>query len=381
MISTYSKTKERGYARQQEMREMERTIKKGALVYVQWNTLLGRSREQTAERIGLSGGTLRSWERSWKQDRLPARGRGRPPCRAVHRQEEEVRETLMEMGPYIGVPLLQSLYPGIPRREIEYLLWQYREEYVTGQGVLIHMLRWAMPHAVWAIDYTKPPLPVDGIYRQILMVRDLGTGDHLEALPVPEKGSVETRDALESLFKKYGPPLSIKSDNGGEVSGKEVIDLLQRYKVIFHLTPPSCAWYNGSCEAGNGSFKVRAHHISARNGRPGEWTCDDVEAARVRANRTARPWGIKGPTPEEIWNERKPLSYDLRKAFIRSRNMHRHELAAELGYNVDEKISAKDKAWIERKSVERAYVEHGILSIRRRRINPPINSNFRRKIS
>jgi len=360
---------------------MERNVKKGALVYVKWNNWLGRSREQTAERIGLSGGTLGTWERSWVQERLPAHGRGRPPGRTVHRQEEEVRETLIEMGPCTGVPLLQGLYPEIPRRELEYLLWQYREEYVIDKSVLIHMLTWSMPHAVWAIDYTKPPQPVDGIYKQIFMVRDLGGSYHLEALPVPEKGARQTRDALESLFKKYGPPLAIKSDNEGAVSGKEVRELLQRYKVIFHLTPPSCPWYNGSCEAGNGTFKTRAHHIAARNGRPGEWTCDDVEAARIRANRTVRPRGINGPTPEELWSMREPLSHDLRKAFIRSRNMNRHVLAVELGYNVDEKISARDKAWIERKSIERAYVEHGILSIRRRRINPPFNSNFRRKIS
>jgi hypothetical protein len=296
-------------------------------------------------------------------------------------QEQEVRETLVEMGPYIGVPLLQSLYRNIPRRELEYMLYRYREEYVSREGVLIHMLRWAKLNAVWAMDYTGPPQPVDGIYKQIFMVRDLGGSYHLEALPVEEKGAQQTRDALESLFKKYGPPLAIKSDNEGAVAGREVRDLLIRYKVIFHLTPPACAWYNGSCEAGNGAIKVRAHHIAARNGRPGEWTCDDVEAARERANRTARPWGIKGPTPEERWGMREPVSEDLRRSFIRSRNMHRHELAAKLGYNADEKISAKDKAWIERKSIERAYVEHGILSIRRRRINPPINSNFRRKIS
>jgi hypothetical protein len=37
-------------------------------------------------------------------------------------------------------------------------------------------------------------------------------------------------------------------------------------------------------EAGIGGMKVRTHYQAARNGRAGIWTCEDMEAARRKAN-------------------------------------------------------------------------------------------------
>jgi hypothetical protein len=65
------------------------------------------------------------------------------------------------------------------------------------------------------------------------------------------------------------------------------------------LSPPGTPEYNGTCEAGIGSLKTRTHHEAARNDRPGEWTCDDVEGARMMDNETGRPWGVNGLTPKE----------------------------------------------------------------------------------
>jgi hypothetical protein len=32
-----------------------------------------------------------------------------------------------------------------------------------------------------------------------------------------------------------------------------------------------------------------------------------VEAARILANSTARPWGLDQPTPDQKWRERQPI--------------------------------------------------------------------------
>jgi hypothetical protein len=57
-------------------------------------------------------------------------------------------------------------------------------------------------------------------------------------------------------------------------------------------------------EAGNGFVKTRTRQEAARHGRIGCWTCDDLKAVRLQANLTARPWGDRGPTPQEVWNRR-----------------------------------------------------------------------------
>src|SRR5437867_2443518 len=66
---------------------------------------------------------------------------------------------------------------------------------------------------------------------------------------------------------------------------------------------------------GIGGLKTRAHHESARNYRPGEWTCDDVEAARLMANQTGRPWGAAGLTPDQAWLHRRPIDQEDRSIF------------------------------------------------------------------
>src|SRR5262249_49055184 len=69
---------------------------------------------------------------------------------------------------------------------------------------------------------------------------------------------------------------------------------LGRQEVGQLFSPPAWPQYNGSCEAGIGSIRTRTHHQSARRGFPGQWTCDDMEAARLQANELARPWGLTG---------------------------------------------------------------------------------------
>jgi len=64
-----------------------------------------------------------------------------------------------------------------------------------------------------------------------------------------------------------------------------------RWQVFALLSPPRLPRYNGAVEAGNGSVKTRVRQEAARHGRIGCWTSDDLEAARLQANLTARPWG------------------------------------------------------------------------------------------
>ena len=61
-------------------------------------------------------------------------------------------------------------------------------------------------------------------------------------------------------------------------------------------------------------MKARTDHHAARSGRPGEWSCEDLEAARLEANETGRPWGSRGGTPDEAWQDRKRVTDEERRA-------------------------------------------------------------------
>jgi len=75
------------------------------------------------------------------------------------------------------------------------------------------------------------------------------------------------------------------------------------------FSPPYYPQYNGACEAGFGTLKTYAHHEAAKHGRPHQWSCDDVEAARMRANELSRPHGYLRPTPAENYLWRIPVIY------------------------------------------------------------------------
>jgi hypothetical protein len=244
------------------------------------------------------------------------------------------------------------------RREIQEILRRYRKAWKRRRRLLAVVLRWTRPGSVWAIDFAEPPLPVDGCYKYLLAVRDLASGVQLLWLPVIDQSARTAISALEMLFRKHGMPLVLKSDNGSAFGAGETRRLLDRWRVWHLRSPPEWPEYNGACEAGIGSMKTRTHHESSRRGHPGEWTCEDVEAARFQANETARPWGLHGPTPEDAWYGRQPISVKERVAFAGT--VLRHESD---GKRPDRRGAESSR----RTAIGQALVEHRLLEYRGKR--------------
>ena len=371
----------RGFGAQQARRELERTVRIEAVVFARWMQLQPVPRCGTATSLGLSASTVSMWQRGWTSSRLRMEARGRPAQRADHETRDCVIAVFQLMGPGVGLPVLQEFFPEVARRELEDLLRRYRDAHLKKSRALVHALRWQRVGAVWAMDYTEPPCAVDGIYGSILVVRDLSSGMQLMALPVEAATAEETTAALEALFRAYGAPLVLKSDNGSAFTAEEVERFLEAHGVYHLLSPPRLPTYNGACEAGIGSLKTRAHHESARNDRPGEWTCDDVEAARIMANETSRPGGFHAPTPNERWRIRLLLSPKERESFKASVEALREEVRKELGCLPGIDPGAATSAAIDRRAITRALVAHGILKLRRRRITLPISITLSSRIS
>jgi len=139
--------------------------------------------------------------------------------------------------------------------------------------------------------------------------------------------------------------------------------LLARWRVWALFSPPRLPRYNGSCEAGIGSMKTRTHHQAARQGRPDQWTCDDAEAARLEANRTARPWGPCGQTPEEVWHGRQPVGAQERAAFAATVRGLERQARREQGYPPQAPLGHRARAAVSRSALVRALTEHGLLRL------------------
>jgi hypothetical protein len=269
-----------------------------------------------------------------------------------------LRALLDLLGPGAGVPTLQALCPGMARGEVRDLLHRYRRAWDRRHRRRGYALRWRRSGSVWATDFAEPPEPVDGTFGRLLAVRDLASGQQLAWLPAGDETGRTARDALEALFREHGPPLVLKSDNGSAFIAAKTAAFLARWQVWHLRSPPDLPEYNGSCEAGIGSMKTRTHHRAACRGGAGAWTCDDVEGARLEANRTARPWGPRGPTPEEVWQHRRLVTPPGRTAFgVRVRQFLQEMRQPECG-------GKRGRIAAEREALARALLTSGLLEFR-----------------
>jgi transposase InsO family protein len=337
-------------------------------------TRRGRSLAEAAGKLDLAPETLKSWKRRHEKKRLVPRRLGRPmmPCPL------DTRIALVTLfhvfGPRIGVPLAFRLFPADPRRALRRQVERLNRAHCRKHERLVYALRWTRPGAVWAIDFSDPPGPLDGGFTKILCVRDLGSGRMLLALAAPGATAEVARAALEALFAEHGPPLVLKFDNGSHFIAAEIAALLAEHSVIALVSPPYFPEFNGSIEAGIGGLKTRALFAAARNDRAACWTGDDLETGRLSGNATARPRGPAGPTPDELWRARAPITAAEREAFRQAVDLELAEARAVGNTSADRGRDRKEVATIERESIARALVAQGLLEVRRRRVRPSIRA-------
>ena len=317
-------------------------------------------------RLGIPRRTLQHWKTRWERGQLRTHGRGRPAWRSDRKTRRQLLGLIELLGPRVGVPTLQAFFPHMARREVQDILRRYRRAWKQRRRLLALVLEWKRPGSVWAMDFAEPPLPIDGCYDYLLAVRDLASGMQLLWLPVTDESARTAIAALEMLFRQYGPPLVLKSDNGSAFIAGETRRLLDHWQVWHLRSPPECPEYNGSCEAGIGSMKARTHHESSRLGHPGEWTCDDVEAARLQANETARPRGLHGPTPEQAWRQRQPITASDRSNFAERVCSLERETRQSEGHPADGALPRSVQAAVERAAISRALAADGYLEFSRR---------------
>jgi transposase InsO family protein len=267
-----------------------------------------------AARVGVPGRTLRRWQHPDGAAPGPL-GLGRPLARCPADGANRVVGFLNGQGPWVGLPRLQAAFPQWPRAELQDLLRCYRHLWASTHPRAGYLLHWQRPGAVWGVDFSQVAAPIDGEYRTVLAVRDLASWQQLCWRPVPGMTAAVAWAELQVLFIIAGAPLVLKLDNGSAFRSGWLKRWLRFWGVWPLYSPPGQPWYNGSIEASIGSLKRRTAWQAWRQGHAGAWTSADLEAARLAANTTARPWGAAGPTPAAVWSGRQVVSESEREGF------------------------------------------------------------------
>jgi hypothetical protein len=115
-------------------------------------------------------------------------------------------------------------------------------------------------------------------------------------------------------------------------------------------------------------LKTRTERHAARADHPGQWSSDDAARAQAEANELARPRGERGPTPEQQWQARRPVSAAERALFAQTVARLRDEERALEGEAREGVLEPARARRLERVVLCRALVEHGYLLFSRRRI-------------
>jgi len=363
----------RGLPGQKSRRQAECRVRRTALACVRLGRRRGQSLMEQATDLGISDRTLRRWQRRWQDDHLDIRPRGRPPRHATRRERQALLALFNVLGPHVGLPTLQCHFPGVARGELIELQRRWRYALHRRRNLLLYQLHWRRAGAIWAADHAHPPTAIDGHFSRLLLIRDLPSSYQLAGLPTLGEDGEGLRRLLDSLVRWYGAPLVLKADNGGAFTAEATREWADQHGVLLLISPPRTPKYNGSAEAGIGSIKTRAHYQSVRHGRPGHWTCDDVEAAVQQANETARPRGRWGPTPAEMWSQRLPIGETERRQFQRTYRRRYVRECQQRGLPWSVEVQRSERLSIDRVAISQALIEHGYLAIRRRRISTPFS--------
>lgn len=300
-----------------------------------------------------------------------ARRRGRPLKIASPARRNEVIGALDTAGGRLSLPWLREHFPDVARAELADLRVRWRRmKRVRRAGRVLH---WHRAGAVWAVDYSEAPSPVDGRCEWVLAARDLASGCVLWWQAAARATAETAAAALAALFRQWGKPLVLKADNGGHFQGAAVAGLLEAEGVTMLRSPPYTPRYNGAIEAGIGSLKARTHEAAARHGRPGQWTSDDLEEARQEANEFAQPRGENGPSPAEAWAARTPIGEEERRRFVEAVEKEvaeREQAGYDAGWGAEQR--QQEQAKRRREAISAVLVAQEHLSYAGRRIPPPI---------
>jgi transposase InsO family protein len=311
--------------------------------------------------LALSERTTRRWRQG--RERAAPADCGRPPRPATIAERNAAKQFLSQGG--AGVPLyaLRRAFPEVRRADLQDVHRRFRRWQQRRRRRRSSRLDWRCPGTVWAADFKERREPLEGRYGWILSIKDLASRCQLAWLPLEAATGAAVQAEYQRLFEDHGPPLVLKSDNGGQFRDEGTKELLAAHHVTPLYNPVRRPSYNGGVERANGQLAGYQEALAEVRGRPGQPTCADAESARCLANDLARRDGLHGPTAGELWAARPPITPSARAAFLETVEDQRAAVRSSWDFAADEPLTHYQQAAVDRRAVRDALVSHDLLRI------------------
>jgi hypothetical protein len=143
----------------------------------------------------------------------------------------------------------------ISRRELSRMVGQVRRELSLVQRNNLRQIDWLVPGVVWAMDVTEYKLEGAG-KMHLHNTQDLGSRYKFPPLPGDCPVGEEIAGYLSEKFGRFGPPLFLKRDNGGNLNHGAVNEVLADFFVLPLNSPTYYAPYNGAIEESQRELKA-----------------------------------------------------------------------------------------------------------------------------
>jgi transposase InsO family protein len=374
-------------ARKQQPRRAAEDAARQVATCAALSTRCRGSQRQLATAVGVSLRTLRCWKAQQRAGTLQPHLRGRPPQTCDVATRNDVIHFLHQVsGPSVALAALRALFPQVSPAILAELLRRYRRLWRRRYRHSGFQLTWHRAGAVWAMDFSQTPQVVDAVKNYAFAVRDLASRQQLAWEPVSSEKAEVVLSILVQLFAQYGPPLVLKRDNGSGFIAELTQSTLEAETVAALFSPARHPQYNGGLERSNSTLKTYTHQHARSQGHPLRWTSDDLHHARQLANTISRPWGHRGPTPDDAWQSRTPLTLEERAQFQQALAQQRQVAAVDLGLDLSTDLAHADRSRLDRLAISRTLAQLGYLTMRRvtcapRKPKRPQRETLARKLS
>jgi len=151
--------------------------------------------------------------------------------------------------------LYKQYQESLSRRDLFRMVGQVRQEVAADQRNHLRRIEWLVPGVVWSTDVTEHDLGISG---KLHLQNTQDSGSRYKFPPLSGECPVgeEVAGYLSEKFFRFGPPLFLKRDNGGNLNHRAVNEVLSEFFVLPLNSPAYYAPYNGAIEEAQRELKA-----------------------------------------------------------------------------------------------------------------------------
>jgi hypothetical protein len=229
-------------------------------------TLIDQIRERTgmpyraiSRAVRLSYPSLIRWRMRRKKEapllRQPGPPKVQPPD--FSRLEREIARLSHGQDRTQGTGVLYARYaPFVSRRQLQSMVAQARQDLHAFHRQNLRRIHWNVPNVAWSMDpceYEQPDTAGSKVY--LNQMQDLASRYKFMPMTGEIPCGEEISGYLAATFNRFGAPLFLKRDNGGNLNHAVVNDVLADYFVIPVNSPVHYPPYNGVIEEAQTELK------------------------------------------------------------------------------------------------------------------------------